>query len=174
MAERLHGCFAMKPTASLFAIAAALAACAGADNGDDGVTATELLDRIGTVECDQAFACKATFPTDQGATFEEAFGATAQACYADAAQFYDAAGVEASIAAGKIKFDTSAANACLAGLQGIATPACATFWADGVAFPNACDNVFAGTVAQGGACANDLECAGDSICGDTNKCEVAQ
>jgi hypothetical protein len=122
-------------------------------------------------ECDQAFACKATFPTDQGVTFEQIFGATADACYMSAAEFYDAGSVEAAITGGTIAFDAAAASACLAG---ITAGDCATFWTAPPEFPAACNMVLQGKVADGGACKIDFECTNlQAICDDaTKKCTV--
>lgn len=133
-----------------------------------------MLEKVGQVECDQAFTCKASFPTDVGVTFEQAFGADQSACYADAAAYYDAAAVEAGITADRIGFDATAAADCLAGLSSAAAPVCTTFWTEGPAFPDACYTVFTGKVASGGACTIDFECSGELLCGDTSKtCEAA-
>lgn len=130
------------------------------------LTPAELLTAIGHKECDDAFACEATFPADAGITFAEAFGADVTACYADAAQYYDAAAVEAAIAAGTIAFDGAAAQACVAGF---AAPVCSSYWTEGPAVPDACASALVGKVATGGACAIDLECAGDNWCDDTTR-----
>jgi len=133
-----------------------------------------VIEKFGAVECDQAFTCKATFPTDAGVTFDQAFGATVNACYTDAAAYYNAPAVEAAITAGKIDFDATAGGACITGLAAVAAPTCTTFWNEGPAFPAACDGVFTGKVASGAACTIDLECTGALICGETsNKCEAA-
>ncbi len=146
----------------------------GGGGGGGGATATQVLSKFGTVECDQAFACKASFPADAGVTFEQAFGATTAACYADAADYYDATAVEASITAGKITFDAAAASSCISGLSGLAAPVCTAYWDAGPAFPDACGGVFAGKIADGATCTNDFECSsGASICIETtNKCGV--
>lgn len=128
---------------------------------------------MGTVECDQFFACKATFPTDEGVTFDQVFGTTVNACYTDAAAYYNAAAVEAGITAGKIEFDATAAAACVSGLAAPAAPTCTTFWNEGPALPDSCFDVFTGKVAAGATCATDFECSGELICGETsNKCEA--
>ncbi len=82
--------------------------------------------------------------------------------------------VEASITAGKITFDATAAGACVTGLSGLAAPVCASYWNDGPAFPDACDSVFTGKIADGAACTNDFECTNAaSICTTAKKCGAA-
>lgn len=133
-----------------------------------------MIQKMSTVECDQAFTCKTSFPTDAGVTFDQAFGATASACYADAASYYNAPAVEAGITAGKIEFDATAAATCVTGLGAVAAPVCTAFWNAGPSFPDECYAVFTGKVAVNGACAVDFECSGELICGETsNKCEAA-
>jgi len=131
-----------------------------------------VIEKMGTVECDQAFACKTSFPTDWGVTFNEAFGATAAACYADATSYYNAPAVEAGITAGKIEFNATAAATCVTGLAAAAAPVCTAFWNEGPAFPDECWDVFVGKVAVGAACATDFECSGDLFCGETSVCEA--
>ena len=142
----------------------------GGGGGTTTATASQVLSKFGMVECDDAFACKASFPADAGVTFDQAFGASAAACYADAATYYNATAVEASITANKITFDATAAGACVAGFSGTAAPVCTSYWTNGPAFPDACGDVFTGKVADGATCTNDLECAGAaSVCLDTTK-----
>jgi len=139
----------------------------GGGGGGGGISAAEFLTAIAKKECDDAFTCKASFPTDAGITFEEAFGASAQVCYGQAAEYYDAAAVQAGITAGKIAFDGNAAKACV---DGMGAPTCATYWDEGPNAPAACATALVGKVATGGACAIDFECAGDNWCDETNKC----
>ena len=144
----------------------------GGNGGGDGISAAEYMAGLGKAECDGAHMCKSSFPTDAGVTFEEAFGASANACYSMAAEYYDAAAVEASISAGKIDFDGVAAQECV---RGITTPACGAFWNEGPSFPAACDDALVGNVANGAACTIDFECADpESICDETTaKCAAA-
>ena len=132
------------------------------------MTAAEYLTAMGKKDCDDAFTCKANFPTDAGVTFAEAFGATAMACYMDAAQYYNATAVQAAITAGKIAFDGTAAKACVDSFK---APTCTTYWTQGPDFATACDTAMVGKVATGGTCAVDFECAGENWCDDaTKKC----
>ena len=145
--------------------------------GDPGMTTPttlsvgDFLTAIGHKECDDAFTCKANFPTDAGVTFAQAFGANAQACYTDAAMYFNVTAIQASITAGKIAYDSAAAKQCI---DGMGAPTCATYWTQGPNSPAACDTAMVGKVAAGAACTNDFECSGDNICGDTSKkCEAA-
>jgi len=137
--------------------------------GGSAMTVAQYFDGLGHKECDQAFACQSTFPAANG-KFSDAFGASATACYADAASYYDAATVAAEISAGKIMFNGTAAAACIAGIT--QTADCAGYWANGAAYPAACATAIVGTVADGGACVVDFDCANAaSICDPTgNKC----
>lgn len=140
----------------------------GSGTGQNGtMTATDFLTAMEMATCDNAFACKASFPTDAGVTFDQAFGTSQAACYAQAAQVDDPTGVEAAIAGGTIQFDGAAAADCAAG---IAATACTTFWQAGLTLPAACDSAMLGTVADGGACTVDYECASaQSVCDPTAK-----
>jgi len=141
----------------------------GTNPGGGGGTMTvgAFLDGLGHKDCDEAFACQASFPTANG-TFADAFGASVDACYTDASSYYDAATVQTEIAAGKIHFDATAAATCIAGIAPPAT--CATYWTDGLVFPDACATAISGTVADGAACVVDFDCATDtSVCDATTK-----
>lgn len=146
----------------------------GTGGGTGGtMSATRFLEEISKKFCDQGFTCKASFPTDQGGTFEEAFGASASACYADAAAANMPAQVEAQITAGKIEYKASDASACI---SGIAFGTCQEFWTTGPNMPAACDTVFVGKVADGQTCVTHIECTNiESYCDDTtNKCTPDQ
>jgi hypothetical protein len=126
-----------------------------------------FLHEMGKKYCDQAFTCKATFPTDQGVTFEQAFGSSAMQCYADSDAYFNAPAVVAQINAGTITWNPTDAAACL---SGITFPACAQFWTDGPMEPAACATALVGKVADGQACVVDLECASaTSYCDATSK-----
>lgn len=132
------------------------------------MTPAAFLTAIGNKDCDDAFTCMASFPTDAGVTFTEAFGADKNACYADAAQYYDANAVQAAITAGKIAYDGNAAKACVDGFK---APTCGTYWAEGPDYAAACGTAMVGKVAAGAACTIDFECAGENWCDDaTKKC----
>ena len=107
----------------------------GTGTGNGSISATSFLSQISTKICDQAFSCKASFPTDWGATFAEIFGASASACVADAAAANDPGKIEAQVTSGKIKFNATDAAACV---SGITVGTCPVFWTDGPTFPAAC------------------------------------
>jgi hypothetical protein len=137
----------------------------GDPGGGTGMTATQFLTQMGMKYCDEAFACQASFPTDQGVTFADAFGASASECYGDEAAYDMPAQVEAEITAGKIHYDASAAAACVAGIQ---FGDCTAFWQDGGTYPAACDTALVGTVADGGGCVVDYDCSNvESVCDPT-------
>lgn len=145
----------------------------GGGGGSGTSTPAQVMTKMDHAECDQAFACKASFPTDQGVTFEQAFGTSATDCYAKLGAFYDAASVEASISAGKIRFDAAAGAECVAAAP--PAPNCTDLWQNGPQFPNACFDALSGKVADGAACTNDFECAETSYCDQTSKkCTLAQ
>jgi hypothetical protein len=122
---------------------------------------------MGKKFCDQAFMCKSTFPTTEGVTFEQAFGTSAMACYADADMYNNATAVAAAITAGKITWNPTDAAACLAG---ITFPACAEYWMNGPNDVAACATALVGHVADGQACVVDYECSSvTSYCDETTK-----
>lgn len=137
----------------------------GSGGGGGGVTATQFLAQMNEQFCTQAFMCQATFPTDEGVAFADAFGASVTECVSFGEEYDMPAQVEAAITAGKIQFNSSDAAACLAG---ITFPACTSFWTDDASYPAACDTALVGTVADGGACTVDYECSNlDAYCDGT-------
>ena len=140
----------------------------GSGSGGSGsMTATQYLTAMEMKYCDEAFSCKASFPTDQGVTFDQAFGTSASQCYADGAAQDMPAQVEAEITAGKIHYDGVAAAACV---SGITFGACSDFWnGTGGTDPAACGTALVGTVADGGACVVDYDCSNEqSVCDPTS------
>jgi hypothetical protein len=143
----------------------------GPGTGPGGMSVATFLTKMGKLECDKAFECKASYPTTNGTTFEQDFGASTTACYAQADQIYQPAAVAAEVAAGKIHYDATAATACV---TGVTFPACATYFSTGPMYPSACGQALVGTVADGGACVVDFDCVGGSICDATTlKCGPA-
>ena len=135
-------------------------------NPPGGMAVSEFLTALGKKDCDDAFACKANFPTDQGVTFAEAFGASTNECYMDAATYYNASSISASITAGKIIYTAADAKSCVESLK---APTCSTYWTAGPDFSDKCDTALVGKVATGAACTNDFECSGENWCDDTSK-----
>ena len=132
-----------------------------------GMTATKFLDEVGHKICDEAFMCKASFPTDFGGTFEEIFGTSASQCYTESLASFEPMIVEQKITAGTIKWNAADATTCLAG---VTFGTCTEFWQNGPNMPAACDTALVGTIADGQACAVDLECSNiQSYCDPTTK-----
>jgi len=71
---------------------------------------------------------------------------------------------QAAIDMGRMTYDASQARACI---DSIAGEGCAAVSSRTTA---ACDNLFIGYVAAGGACAIDEECSGDSYCNTNSAC----
>ena len=88
----------------------------GSGSGAMPLVASDFLGQLGVVQCDHAFTCRAEFPDNTGTTFEDAIGNVPADCYADANAFYMPAAVDASITAGRITYDATAAASCLAGI----------------------------------------------------------
>lgn len=143
----------------------------GSNSGGGGssMTATQFLTQMEMKYCDEAFTCQASFPTNQGVTFADAFGASASVCYSDGAAYDMPAQVETEITAGKIHYDAAAAASCV---SGITYGTCTDFWTNGGTYPAACGTALVGTVADGGACVVDYDCSSaNSVCDPTShKC----
>ena len=137
----------------------------GGKGDGTSLTPSTFLTKLGNNECDEAFTCRASFPSSSNHHFEDEWGSTTDECYAGAAAYFMPADVEASVAAGKIKFDAGAAKACLSGID---YGSCSQFWQHGPQYPSACGSALVGTIADGGDCSNDFECAGDDVCDSTD------
>ena len=134
-----------------------------------GITATQFLTQLDQKDCDEGFACQASFPTTAGQTFQDAFGTSVQDCYAESASYEMAATVESEITAGKIHFDPVAAAACVAS---ITYGTCADYWANGPMEAAACDTAMVGTIADGGACLVNDDCSNVQSSCTNSKCAV--
>jgi hypothetical protein len=140
----------------------------GSGSGGSSMTASRFLEEINKKFCDEAFTCRSSFPMEKG-TFDEAFGSSQTACYAQANEDFSGAQIDAQVAAGKITFNAAAATTCLAGIM---YGTCEQFWQEGPQEPGECDTVLVGTVANGGACVTSFDCANaTSYCDETtNQC----
>lgn len=118
-------------------------------------TATSYLSQLAKLDCDQAFKCKTSYPTNADVTFEQAWGRNPQECYALYLADLMPALVEADIVRGTIQFDPSAAAKCLAGTK---LGTCSEYWKNGPDYANACDEAFKGQLSDGKTCAIDIEC----------------
>lgn len=135
-----------------FLIGCVFAALAAACGGDDEISFADLPDEFVNAQCDQAVKCE-TQPDD----------ATCQASTdLDPGEIQT---IQNAIDDGTVIFHSDAAGACV---DFIAGQSCE--------FPglhsdtdNPCNDMFEGTVAAGGACDIDIECAGaTSICNPTD------
>jgi hypothetical protein len=126
-----------------------------------------FLDALGKKECDDAFACQATWPTAEG-PFNDYWGATINECYMGSAEYYDLTKIQAAVSGGKLTYDGVAAQMCV---SAFAAPVCATYWTTG-GLPEVCWDALSGNTADGAACTTDFECAGEnSYCDETSlKC----
>jgi hypothetical protein len=118
------------------------------------MTLSEYFDKIAVIHCEQAFGCRASYPTDRGA-FETTWGASVEACEANLIAAWNPTEVETEIAKGRITYDGTAAVSCL---EGVTFAACPDYWNRGIEWAESCYHVVVGTVPVGGACANDYSC----------------
>jgi hypothetical protein len=129
-------------------------------SGSDGpgeqttMTLSKYFDEIASVHCEQAFGCRASYPTDRGA-FEASWGATVAECEANLIAAWNPAQVETEIAKGRIKYDGTAAASCL---EGVTFAACPDYWNRGIEWAESCYSVVVGVVPVGGACENNYSC----------------
>ncbi len=159
-----------------------LAAACGSDGDSDSIG--DAIDDSIRAGCASAFECRTMLPeggTD--ADFIDAFGTTEAECFTKIGPSAAVrAAFEASVAAGRLAFKASDADACLAA-QGNLT--CPQFWGtEETPDVAACDTQLQGTVAIGGTCTVVIEgdssfdigdCAGDADCDDaTLKCVAPQ
>jgi hypothetical protein len=126
----------------------------GSGTGPTTMTLSQYFDKIAQVHCEQAFACRASYPPDRGA-FETTWGASVTACEADLVAAWNPAQVETEIAKGRITYDGSAASSCL---EGVTFAACPDYWNRGIEWAESCYHVVVGTVSVGGACENNYSC----------------
>jgi hypothetical protein len=150
----------MKRIGTLF-VFAAMAACGG--GGDSDPTAGEAIEESVEINCAKAHECRDSFPADSGFEFEQVYGDSVDACITNLGQFLDGDDVQASVDAGRIEYDGSAAHECLHFFEDLT---CEEFWGDDTEEPQACDDAFVGTVELGGECTTDLDCA-EGFCDGT-------
>jgi hypothetical protein len=124
-----------------------------------GPSASEAFDDAIKATCQKAFDCMSTFPSGQGITFDQEFGSSESICetmYSGAATDTKAK-LEASISAGRITYNSDDAQVCI---DGVKNETCGQFWGtDTYTPPPECDTAFQGTVADGGTCTIDDDCA---------------
>ena len=129
-----------------------MAACGG-DDGDGGpVSADDLADAVVSSSCDRLVRCGAF--------------ASLAACEAQLAPNF--AQILQGIAAGRISYDGSKVATCLAAFE---NASCDATVEDSRVTPAICDEAIHGTVAAGGTCYIDLDCASDNC--DVANCNMA-
>jgi hypothetical protein len=92
--------------------------------------------------------------------------ATVEACKADVRIQIEE--IQASVEAGRTKYDEGKAEDCI---DGLGSASCDASSEDSRETPQACDDTFQGTVADGGACFNDEECLSEEC--DIPDCGMA-
>ena len=127
----------------------------GAGGSQTELTATGYLTEIAMIYCDQAFACRATYPFDS-ATVEASWAGSVSACVARLQTGWGSDQIELEIAKGRIDFDGTAAVDCLGG---VAFGACDKQWTDGIQWAESCYHVMNGNVQPGGSCDSVYACA---------------
>ncbi len=140
----------------------------GGAGGTTTMTLSKYFDEIAEIHCNQAFSCRASFPTDRGYPFEDDWGTSVRECEALLVAAWNPAQVETEIAKGRITYDGAAAVSCL---SGVAFAACPVYWQNGIDWAESCYHVVVGLVQTGGTCENDYSCT-SFVCDPTrHACE---
>ncbi len=146
------------------------AACGGSGDGTPS-SPSEALDDAIQAQCQDLFNCQSSYdPTmHDSETFAQfANGSSEADCVTNIEALFGSAEsqLEASVSAGRITFDAGDVQPCITmeeaftcdqilGQNGMSTPDVPV-----------CDDVFVGTVPEGGTCTTDNDCAGsDDECG---------
>jgi hypothetical protein len=135
---------------------------ASSDATATAMTSSIFMERLITLECIAAFACKAQYPTDAHRSFAVAWGTDLDDCIVTDVDYLQRAKIEAAITGGTITWDPALAEACLAA-PGIPS-SCSQLFADHYDWADACYAALLGHIADGGTCTTDWECALGSIC----------
>jgi hypothetical protein len=132
------------------------AAKADAARGDavPALTAADVIAAYDMDECTGAFACESSYPYSQS-DFTSYWGATISDCDMNAAAYDSPSVIVADVTSGEIHFNPVSGASCIAGLG----YACSTFWTDGPTGQTPCEAAIAGTIADGGSCHIDWDCA---------------
>ena len=159
---------------------ALLAACGGDDGGSTSTPSAAFTASI-QATCDKAFECMSSYDAamHNGTAFADSYGTSADNCVAQTTalinQFLGADYLEkldASASAGRIDYNASDAAACLAANS---AQTCDQFFEQNGATsvePAVCNTALVGTVATGGTCTIDNDCAtaGDDCDPETLVC----
>jgi len=157
---------------SMFVVGLSMAACGGGSGGSGPSKPSDALKESIQGQCDRAHECKASYDAamHDGDTFESLYGASSQACYDNIISLINQfqptylSDLDAAAAAGRIMYDSDDFGTCLDALTGASCDA--FFEQNGMMLPDPpqCDTALVGTVAAGGACTLDDECAGGNGC----------
>ena len=131
------------------------------------ITLSTYFDKIAKVYCDQAFSCRATFPTNLGYTFEAQWGNNHGECISRLVTAWNPALVETEIAKGRVTYDGTAAVSCL---EGVTLGACGDYWTNGIDWAESCYHVVVGTVQVGGLCDSNYSCTSYACDATTHTC----
>ena len=146
-----------------------LVVSATACGGSDSISLEDLPARIAAASCERIFrCCDATEQMQQFDNFDPPPTNQAE-CEATLTALYQNFIInDEALDAGRLGYDSAAAGECVAAADGAACGGAA-----GGVDSEACDRVFVGQVAIGGACEGDDECAGEASCeGDPGACEA--
>ena len=125
------------------------------------INATDYLTQIAMIQCQQAFNCRATYPSGSS-SFDAMWSTSVQTCVAMLQAEWGVNTLESEIAKGRIEFDGSAALDCLAG---VAFDACDMHWTNGIEWAESCYSVMVGKVPTGGSCESLYSCE-SYVCDD--------
>lgn len=152
----------------LACLVAPLAACG--DDGGGSLTAGGFLTQFGDVYCGTAFECEPSFPTNLGVTHEDVFGADIAACKS---RLITSDQLQASVDAGRVTFNATAAGTCISKLDAFDCPGFWTALTSTNGFPAECDAATVGTVQTGGTCTINLDCVSVS-CSTGGTCNAPE
>ncbi|MBL8626046.1 MAG: hypothetical protein JNK64_32320 [Myxococcales bacterium] len=152
----------------------ALLACGGGDGLDN---ASDAFKASIQASCEKAFDCMASYDASMNndTPFAQAYGTSVSDCVSQTTELIMAflgadyfAKLDASVAAGRVTYDAGDAQACLDASSG---QTCDQFFGQNGAVytpPAVCDTALRGTVATGGTCTIENDCAVSAdTCDDT-------
>jgi hypothetical protein len=153
-----------------FALTTSLAACGGSSS----LSVNDAFTEAANAGCTKAFECMASYPTG-GTPFASQYGASVSECEMKNSALITAvvASYNASITAGRISYNGTDAQSCLDATKG---ETCPQYWGTDTTFvePASCKTAFKGTVADGGTCTIDQDCAATgSGCNTAKVCSPA-
>jgi hypothetical protein len=166
---------------SLCSLAACVTGGGGGGGGpsnnvdDSGVTITSIAQYFSVIEtqdCGEIFNCASSYQSSgSGDTVQSNYGATVADCVAmEDANIYMTSLYVAEVMAGRATFDAMAATQCVQ--QTVEPMACSDYWNNGPTQPSQCFSIFNGTVADGAACQDDVDCSDSASFCDNGTCDM--